>query len=74
MSDASQAQLCALQENLSIRKLQIDSPPSRPLSACFPFMGLDEVSTVAPIFNNYLHRNQVRPDTHECFRRCPRLL
>jgi hypothetical protein len=32
--------LCALQENLSIRKLQIDSLPLRPLSACFPFMGL----------------------------------
>jgi hypothetical protein len=40
MSDASQAQLCALQENMSIRKLRIDSLPLRPLSACFPFMGL----------------------------------
>jgi hypothetical protein len=40
MSNASQAQLCDLQENPSIRKLQIDILPLRPLSACFPFIGL----------------------------------
>ena len=72
MSDASQAQLCALQEKLPIRKLQIVNVPSWLRSAMLSIYGVRRGLKFRPKYSiTTFIRIRIGPDTHECFQEEP---
>jgi hypothetical protein len=72
MSDASQAQLCALQEKLPIRKLQIVSVPSWLRSAMLSIYGVRRGLNCHPQYSITTFIGiRTGPDTHECFQAVP---